>query len=490
MLRKLFKHSSNYTIGSLIATIAGLVSFPILTRTLTTEEYGLMGYIGTTLATLVCIGKLGVQHATVRFYAEVRAGKRDVGLGEYYSTVIFGMAAMGLAVTVVWATITQLLPHWFYDSRLPALLLLTSSLIIIRVVDSGLVNQLRAQQRSAIFAFYQVVKRYVGLGLVLLALFFVSKNLWGFYGATIVGELVAAICLGAWLVRGVEFRPKNFSPELFRAMLVFGIPMIGYEFAGIILQQGDRYVIIAVLGAEKLGIYSAAYNMCEYIQLCFIMSFSQAIVPIYVRLWEEKGETATVEFLQKFVHYYVMLALPIVAGLIAIGADLLSFLASEKYVDGAVIIPYVVAGMVFDGAIVIAGAGLYIHKRTKTILMVIAACAVFNLVLNFALVPVWGIRGSAVATLVSYAVLISSVLVFGRRWLRFPFPWAAVLKFAPLAAIMYFAVIHVELGSGLENLFARVAVGAVVYVGLVLAADSNARDALQAVWARIRNRSA
>ena len=78
MLRRFAAHTSNYTISSVLVTLAGLVSFPILTRILDVGEYGVMNLIATALSLMVGVAKLGMQHSTLRFYSEIKAGKRDI----------------------------------------------------------------------------------------------------------------------------------------------------------------------------------------------------------------------------------------------------------------------------------------------------------------------------------------------------------------------------------------------------------------------------
>ena len=83
MLKSLLVHVSNYTTASVLVTLASVISFPILTRLLSVEEYGVMNLVATALALLVGIGKLGLQHSALRYYSEVRAGKHAAGLGQY-----------------------------------------------------------------------------------------------------------------------------------------------------------------------------------------------------------------------------------------------------------------------------------------------------------------------------------------------------------------------------------------------------------------------
>nr|MBP6250840.1 oligosaccharide flippase family protein [Leptothrix sp. (in: b-proteobacteria)] len=83
-------HALRYAGSSLLVSLAGFVSFPILTRTLSVAEYGALSWISSALTLLVVLGKLGLQHALLRFHAEVEAGRHGVTQGQYLSTVLFG----------------------------------------------------------------------------------------------------------------------------------------------------------------------------------------------------------------------------------------------------------------------------------------------------------------------------------------------------------------------------------------------------------------
>jgi O-antigen/teichoic acid export membrane protein len=491
MYRRLAAHVSNYSLGSVLVTLASIVSFPVLTRLLSVDEYGVMNLIATVLALTVALAKLGVQHSAVRFYSEVKAGKHGVGIEGYASTVVYGMAATGLAVTLLWALASQFIPDaWWNDERVRPLMLFTAVLILVRVIDSALINQLRAQERSVAFNTYSVLRRYVGLAAVLAVLFFVSRDLWGFYAATVFSEIVATLLLVGWLARRVRMQPSLFSPPLFRAMLAFGIPMLGYELATVMLSMSDRYVIQTMLGAQALGTYAATYNMCEYVRQLCLTAFVAAVLPMYPRIWEEQGVEATRAFLQRFLHIYVIAATLVVAGLSAISGEVLAVLASEKYRSGAAIVPYVIAGMALDGVTMVAAAGLYIEKRSKTIMLLIVSAALLNIGLNVAWVPLWGTVGSAAATLVSYAALLALSILFGRRRLAIALPWLALLKFGLIGVVTFETVSRVDGGSDLATIFARVAIGLPVYAALCLLLDAEARRLLRGGVARLRRGAA
>ena len=488
MFSQFLRHASNYTLGNGLLIAAGLVSFPILTRLLGVDEYGLMSLVATALSLLVGIGKLGMQHATLRFHSEIQAGKREVGASAFVATVVYGMGAIGLVTTALWALGSQLVPAaWWNDPRVQPLMLLTAGLIFVRVMDSAFVNQLRAQERSGTLMIYSVVRRYVTLALMLFVMFQVAGNVWGFYAATIAGEVLATLAMGVWLYRRAAPRPSEFSPPLFRAMLAFGIPMIGYELSSIVLSMGDRYIIQSLLGAEPLGVYSAAYNMCDYIKSMLFGSLVAAAQPMYMRYWEQQGAPPTIEFLSRFLRVYVMAAMLVVGGLAAIGAELLGFLASAKYREGATVIPFVVAGMALESVLVITGAGLYLQKRSKTIMLLVLLTAVMNLGLNYLLIPRLGIIGAGVSTLISYSTLMLAGATLGRRSLPLALPVGALVKFGSIALAMYLLVMRIDLHGDFSTMIARMAAGLLVYAVLTLALDRQAREGvhhLRAKWAR------
>ncbi|HXY05918.1 MAG TPA: oligosaccharide flippase family protein [Burkholderiaceae bacterium] len=487
MFKRFALHASNYSIANLLCVLGSFITFPILTRIFTVDDYGVLNLIGATLTLLVGIGKFGIQHATVRLYSETTSGKRPETPSQFASTVLFGVLATGTAVTVGWAAISLLIPtRWWNEDRIPMLLLLTAVLIVIRVVDSGLTNILRAQERSRVMSIYNVAKRYAVLAILLLVLFRVARSLWGFYGATIGAELAAVVFLGFWFKRQYAIRPSLFSPSLYRAMLGFGMPMIGYEIAGIVLTLGNRYVIENFLGAGALGIFSAAYNLCDYVQNILLTAIGAAVVPTYVKIWEEKGPEETVAFLGRFAHFYVMLTLPIVAGLTAVAGPLISTLATSRYEQGAEIVPLIIGGMIFDNAMTVMSSGLYVQKRTKTIVVLVASCAVLNIALGVALVPMIGLLGAAVASFVSYLTLSTTARFLGRHFLAVPLPVVATLKYGVFSLLMYLVTIQISFGSNAGTLIARVATGVAVYGGLLALFDAEARRLVAAAWSRLR----
>jgi O-antigen/teichoic acid export membrane protein len=490
-LKTLVVQASHYSVASLLTTIAGLVTFPLLTRVFSVADYGVMNLVAATLTVSVAVGKVGVQHSILRYDSEIRSGKGRYTLPQLYTTTQLGMLATSSFVMLVVLVGSRVVPaSWLGEVRVRNLFTIAAFLIVVQVAESAFINFIRAEQQTTLLMKYTVAKKYLGLGLILLAVLVLSGTLTSFYSATVISETVAVATLGVILFgRGLRPRPtlETFSRPLYRELLGFGIPMmIGYELSGIVLAVGDRYVIAGTIGATQLGLYGAAYNLCQYVQAVLITSVGQAIMPIYMRMWDEKGVEETSAFITRSLRSYALMAAPVIAGVASVGPDLLPALASEKYASAAPVLSWVIAGMVVDGTNSMLGAGLFIHRKTRVIMSIVVCGAALNIGLNLVLVPRIGIVGAAIATLVSYSGTALALCLAGRRLLPVPLPWMTVLRAGFAAALMYVSIRHVLPGRRLLTAVVRPLVGAPIYASIMALIDPDARNLLQKPVDRLR----
>jgi len=207
-----------------------------------------------------------------------------------------------------------------------------------------------------------------------------------------------------------------------------------------------------------------------------------------VRLAEGEGPAAVEAFLVAFTRTFLLIGLGVVAAMAAVGGDLMAVLASAKYQPAAVVIPWVMLGMMFEAYIVIAGVGLYLRKRSIVTMGMVAGGAVLNVVLNLLLVPRLGIQGSGVANLCSYAAVVAIALLATRRTLRPP-PFAlGFLKFGLMAVAAYLVANQVHANWAVVSLLLRGSVAVLVYAALALLLDQRARQLLGQSWAKLKVR--
>jgi O-antigen/teichoic acid export membrane protein len=471
--------------------VAGLVTFPILTRGFSLEEYGTLSFLGAILAFFVTVAKTGIQHSVVRLFSQVATGKSEFSLQQLYSTTVFGMGASAALTGGLLIAAASLLPqHILGNPAVRLLLALISVLVLTQVLDSGLSNLLRAAERSTLLIKYQVGKKYLSIALILFGILVVSRSLTAFYVASILAEVIAIGLLIWHTLSGQDLvRPKYFSKALYWQMITYGVPMmIGYELSGVILSIGDRYVIKAIIGDAQLGLYSAAYNMCQYIGSTLVYSITQAIMPMYMRIWNQEGPEAASAFTSRSLGHYLLFVTPVVAGVASVGPYLLPALASEKYVHAGVVLPWIIGGMALDGASNYLGAGLYVERRPRLLMGLMTGSALLNVALNLLLVPRLGILGAAVSTLLCYLGIAVSFAIIGGRYLRVRMPWTTFLRAAFASVTMYWVLEKLEFEHRLLTIAVRGVAGVVMYAALILILDAEARSQARKIMDACRRR--
>ncbi|MFC2061050.1 oligosaccharide flippase family protein [Elusimicrobiota bacterium] len=477
-IKKFYKQSGHYFIGIFFIQAAGFISFPIFTRVFSVADYGILNLISSTLLFLVAFSKLGLQTSSIRFYEEF---KLNNDLIRFYSTLFFGTVFISGAVTFLFWLTVKIIPVSGPNDQILKLLSYTAILVFVRAVTSILKNFLRAEQKTKLYNKVNVIQKYVSLGLSIFFVFYLIKGLYGFYAGVIMTEMVVMVYL-AYVYRKY-FKLNNISADLMKKSVIYGGPLVVSEFLAIILAFGDRFLIQLYMGPDAVGLYSAGYNLPDYIARIFIMPLSLAIQPAYMSIWANSNPEETKKFLSKTLNYCLLVLIPIIMGSIAVSRDIITFLASSKYYSSYVIIPYVITGLIaYKLAYNLLGAGLFIHKKTLLLSKLTIIAGASNVVMNILLIPKFGIMGAAIATFFAYLFLAVFTVIYSFKYLRFKIDLSMAAIYTLFSFIMFAIIRTISLDSKFLNLSAKIAAGIAIYSILVLIFDGKTRKSIMNLY--------
>lgn len=465
-----------YTSASFLGVLASLISFPILTRLFEIGEYGLLGLVTGTIPLLTGLGKIGMQHASIRFYSDVNSDKTNWNMKEYYSslylTLLFAASVLFLVWNVLVMTVGEII---FEDQLLCVLFVISSYIVFIRIIESAILNVLRAQEEAFKHTVYGVSKRFLVLGVTLCVLFFYKADLIPYFIALAATEAVLLVLFAIRHIPFKKIRLSAFRPKLVKAMIVFGVPMFGMEFGGALMNIADRYIINAYMGKEAVGAYASAYTLVDYGQGIVATALIASAIPTFLRINSDDGLEAARSFLTDALRLYIWAAIPIVFILASAGAPVLEFLAGEDYTKGAIIMPWVALGIALFGLFELVAAGLYLSGNTGKMFYIILATALANIAMNLIWVPKYGLMGAAGTTLLCYVGCIVASYAWSRRYLRIDIPWASLLKSTLAGGICYIVVSAWSPEILLLEIVFKGSVGVVLYILLLAMLDADAK---------------
>lgn len=389
MLSNLLKQGMHYASGTLLLSVASLISFPILTRFLPIDQYGMLSLLTTLAGIIVAVYKFGLQQSIIRYFKK----SDDV----FNTSVLYAMAISLLAASVILVFLylflnTDIGYQYFYS------LLLIS---IFQACRSVIISNYAASEKSIYVNSINVIYKYLSLFAMLLFIFYYERSaLSVLFSMLAIDGLIAGAIMFNWIK---TFRITQPDKETIRTLFIYGSPLMLAELVQMAHAFADRFMIEHYLGLEQVAMYVAPYSMSKIISDIVFGGLATALVPIYMGMWNRLEHTNVSLLLRKASDYYVLLFPVTVGGLYLIADSLIGLAASEKYTQTAFIMPIAFIGVGLFSSTFIYSAGLRIRKNQTAILRYAAESLLLNVTLNYIFMPIFGIVASAWATVASYA---------------------------------------------------------------------------------------
>src|SRR5699024_2273456 len=89
--------------------------------------------------------------------------------------------------------------------------------------------------------------------------------------------------------------------------------------------------------------------------------------------------------------------------------------------------------------------------------------AICNVVLNFILIPMYGMIGAALATLISFFLIMVITWYVGKSLFSLPIPYVDTLKITLSTIIMVFILSYISSGVDLIGLIIEILLGITIY---------------------------
>ncbi len=481
---KLVKQISMYLSSDILVVLASIITYPIWTRVFTEAEYGHMSIATSTVAILLGFSKFGIQHAALRFYSEFNEHKRNLDITYYYTTTLVSIFFISFAIAFGFIAFIELFYSNNLDIQYLKVLRILPFLIIFGAINTIFFMYLRVEQNVKLHSVLGILYRYLTIAANLLFALVFKLGLIGFFWGCALAEVLFSVFFLIKFFLQKKINLKTVSLPLVKESISYGLPLLGFEIAYLLLASGDRFLIQHFLGAAAVGIYSASYGLTNYLVEFFANPFQLAVMPLFISVWEKSGREETEKFLFSMSRFYFMIGIPIIFAVSFMGRDFLVLFASEKFEQGYVIMPFIIIGFVLYKANFLYGAGLYLKKKTNILLVIGFSSVAINLGLNVVLTPRLYLYGPAIAALVAYSVQVILLIAVSYRTVRFKLPIDMLFKSVAISIIMVIAILNIN-NLGTAQIFVRVGVGLLVYVSGILLLEAQIRFKAKLLFHRI-----
>lgn len=320
----------------------------------------------------------------------------DENIKRLYIKFIFISVGVFIVVFFVWTFIS--------NHTLNFLLLVI--LILYFTIDAfkGFkINRLSAERKQKFAAIWQIVDTILVNAFFITALLFVN-NVESYLTGQTIGLFFGLFIFGFIAFPKIENK-KQENPDysvIKNKVVKYGIPFIPLAIVSWISNLGDRYVIGNFMSLNDVGIYTAVYSIASrpFIMLGGVLSgFFRPI------LFQAESRNDKLKANKTFVIWLICTAtvffLSIIIYLIG-GNFIINLLLSKSFTQN-VFLFFLVIGIAyaFFGLNQILENRIFSFGDSSKIIFPNIITALLNLMANFFLVPIYGIKGAAFATLLS-----------------------------------------------------------------------------------------
>lgn len=448
-----------YFLGRVLIAFTSLILISLLTYNLSPELYGkyalMMGLVNAVLS--LGIGWIGSSGA--RYY-EAYHNVSD----KYLANILllyFGMTFIIVGVLMVLThglNLVDVSGYFFY------LIIITILMAFILIFE----NILRAGQFSGLHLII-FVSQYIFQLIGYYILSREDKSLTPLFVAMILSNFsVVLVLIIKFRVYKLSFREMSI-PGLKLKLWRYGWPMLGLWGLGWILNLSDRFIIRLYYSELEVGLYDVTYKMVFGLLTMIITPFTMAVFPVLIVLWNKGKIDKVKNELSNAISSFLFFIIPAGVGLMLIRDSVYGSLISSTYENGKSIMIYIIIGITMNGLTQLFLKLWKLEEATLKILKYTIISVIFNIVLNFVLIPSHGNNGAAIATMISFS--ITTIIVFYKVQLTYKI-YINRKKITKIitGSILMAIIVKIEvmfLKEGIFAVFIEVLSGIVVYTSVM-----------------------
>ena len=389
-----FKSLVLYLLSQGSGFIIPLVTFPVFTRLIDVERYGVIDMLSIAVIAGMALGNWGFSSAYNRFYFAygTDAKKQDRLLGTMVGITLLLGAVVCVVVALLQREISVFLTQ--SDEWGPLLVML----VVGRYLQSAnmfFFNLFRNVGQAGRYFWSDLFKRLLWAGIALAMIAGFRKGIWGLGVSQLVAEGLQLLIFGYVFRRRLFHFDLSILKECFR----FCWPLSINVFAGVLNQSIDKFMIGTTLSLALLGVYGRALSIA-YMMFMFMTAVLNVYTPRWNRLLFKLEDFGGRTLGSMFTEYVAIIMVP-AAMLCLFAREAIIILAPPKYHGAAPFIILLGAHFACLTFSTLNGPILSYLHRSKTNGAVRVISTIANVLLNLWAIPRFGVWGAVGATIVA-----------------------------------------------------------------------------------------
>ncbi len=401
--RKLLGNSMWLFIDKIVRLLVGLFIGVLVARYLGPDQVGLWNYCLAIFTFFILFSSLGLDYVTPREFVNNKQEQEKI-----LNTTLF-LKFTGATLGILFSTLFMGFFKGFDSHLIPLIFILTTGYLFQSFDVIDYYYQSRLEQK------YSVIARMIAFLLVSCYKFYLVQSeaplIWFVASSTIDFALGAAGLLYSFRKSPLKIRLSSFDFKLGKSLLKDSIVFSISAFVVVLYYKIDQVMITEFLGKQVNGIYSVSiriYELFIFIPTVLVGSFLPVITEKYKK--DEREFKASVKQLYTLLTY-----MSILFTLFAwfAGPFVMDLLYGASYQGSGEALQFIGLGFYFVFMGMGTGIYLVIRNKKKFVLIKSLIGLGLNVLVNLWLIPILGIKGAIIASIISN--FVSTFLILGLK---------------------------------------------------------------------------
>lgn len=457
-VQKMAKNLGYSTIGQIVVWILGFLFVIYLARVLGAAGYGQYSFAMAFTTLFTIFADFGMNQYLIREIARDKSLYGDYVSNIFTIKIILAVITFGLIVLTI-----NLMG---YPENVKNLVYIFGIFIILSSYVATMIAIFQSFERMDFASFITIVEKIIiiAIGVIILTYGYGVIGLaYTYILAGIIGMLIG-LCL---LIVKIDMKLGKIKLSLWKKIFYHSVPFGLNGLFAVFYFQIDSVLLSFLKNDVAVGLYNAAYNPILALGGMSTNIFMPVIYPMMSRYFTS-SEDALTKITELSAKYLIILGLPTAIGCFILGDRFITLFYGTQYAGS--IIAFQILAFFIPIRLLNSLTGTLlssINKQTLRMIGVLAG-AVFNILINLILIPLYSYIGASIATVLTEVLLYVLFVFFINRYHSRINTEQYILK--PLIAsvvmgiiLLYLKGFNIITHSLLINLIILVIIGTTVY---------------------------
>ncbi|WP_336361985.1 flippase [Halalkalicoccus salilacus] len=420
-------------VAEIAGVLAGGIMVVSLARLLDPDSYGLLFLAISIFSVARLFSVFGIPRSASRYLSEFKETDRGQVPHILRISLIMNFLSVGV-VTAVLVFGNKIISEFIGVPELSSFLSLGGFYIISATITTYVRLTLQGLEKievaSSFIALNQIGRSLFSIGFVLFG-FGAVGALFGY----ILGYALTAILGTLYMYKNIysKIDPSPIESGLKMKIARYSLPIAVTQSAHSLDHEIDRVLVGFFVGPTGVGFYTLGKQVVQFIETP-MTALGFTLSPTY-NAQKTKGNTETAaRIYESTLSNGLLLYIPAAAGVILLAGPGIDLLFGSDYRGAVPVLQILAIFAVLKSIVKVTSDGLDFLGRARERAYLKGGTALLNIILNIALIPILGVIGAALATVVTYSIYTFGNLVIMVNEIQFDY--VKVLKNSGYATVI------------------------------------------------------